>query len=189
LFLSNFLSGDLTVRFTLKASVLLVVASGIFWYYLGTVGQEPVTPTRTRIFGWTAFAAIVIALGLGFAVIGSPARQRAISLDDQRLTRVVAIARDINLMWDRHKGAKFTLPRSLDKVLAVGVEVTDPATGQLFEYFPQKGTSYRLCANFDASRTFQSPGQTAWDHPAGHYCYSIDAQNEVANLWLSFVAR
>jgi hypothetical protein len=102
---------------------------------------------------------------------------------------VAAIARDINQRWFRNKGAKFALPGGLDKVKADGVQVTDPATGQLFEYFPGKGTSYRLCANFDANATFQNSGEAVWDHPAGHYCYSIDARNEVAVIWLSSVAQ
>jgi hypothetical protein len=174
-FLSKFLSGDLSVRFALKAVVLLIVASGIFWYYLGTVGQEPATPLRNRIFAWLASAAVVIALAMGFAVIGTPARERALSLDNQRVTRLAAITNAINQLWAQSKGAKFTLPRDLHEIKARGNDINDPGTGQIYEYIPGNGTSYKLCATFDAVGTF-SDGNSPWNHPAGHQCFTSDAK-------------
>ncbi len=45
-FLAFFLRGDLTVRFALKVVSVLVIAGGVFWYYLGSlkpVAAEPRT--------------------------------------------------------------------------------------------------------------------------------------------------
>jgi hypothetical protein len=36
-FLTYFLRGELTARFVTKISVVLVIAGGVFWYYLGSL--------------------------------------------------------------------------------------------------------------------------------------------------------
>ncbi len=179
-FLTQFLSGDLTVRFALKALVLLVVAGGTFWYYLGTMRAEPAAPSRNRVFGWAAAAAVIIAIAVGFANTGSPARQRALSLDQQRVSRLASIARYINGQWQQSKGEKFALPRNLGQVPIEGVEFKDPATGAALEYTPGLGTSYSLCATFDTESTNKPDG--TWTHPAGHHCFTMDAKNAVAYL-------
>jgi len=39
-FLTHFLQGDLTSRFIAKDSVVLVIAGGVFWYYMGAVQKK-----------------------------------------------------------------------------------------------------------------------------------------------------
>ncbi len=45
-FLAFFLRGDLTVRFVLKILTVLVIAGGVFWYYLASL-ERGVTEART----------------------------------------------------------------------------------------------------------------------------------------------
>jgi hypothetical protein len=40
-FLTYFLRGGLTGRFVAKTSVVLVIAGGVFWYYLGSLQKNP----------------------------------------------------------------------------------------------------------------------------------------------------
>ncbi len=40
-FLTYFLRGELTARFVTKVSVVLVIAGGVFWYYLGSLQKAP----------------------------------------------------------------------------------------------------------------------------------------------------
>lgn len=45
-FLNYFLRGELTTRFVAKVAVVLVIAGGVFWYYLGSLQKGPV-PTKS----------------------------------------------------------------------------------------------------------------------------------------------
>jgi hypothetical protein len=46
-FLTYFLRGELTGRFVAKSSVVLVIAGGIFWYYLGSLQKGAVATGKT----------------------------------------------------------------------------------------------------------------------------------------------
>jgi hypothetical protein len=41
-FLTSFLQGELTLRFTFKVLIVLVIAGGILWYYLSWLQRQPV---------------------------------------------------------------------------------------------------------------------------------------------------
>lgn len=173
-FLSSYLSGDLTTRFAWKALVLFLVAAGVFWYYLGTVRGDAASPSRDRVFGWAATAGVVVALVLGFTSIGTPARERAISLDEQRVQRLRSFDETIHTQWM----SKHTLPASLREVSQMdAASALDPVTSQPFEYTPVNGSTYRLCASFDAASD-QTTADRLWKHPAGHHCFVIDAATE-----------
>lgn len=46
-FLTYFLRGEVTARFVAKVSVVLVIAGGVFWYYLGSL-QKGLSATRSK---------------------------------------------------------------------------------------------------------------------------------------------
>jgi hypothetical protein len=39
-FLTSFLRGELTARFVAKVATVLVIAGGVFWYYMGSLGKR-----------------------------------------------------------------------------------------------------------------------------------------------------
>ena len=43
-FLTYFLRGELTTRFVAKVAVVLVIAGGVFWYYIGSLQRSPFRP-------------------------------------------------------------------------------------------------------------------------------------------------
>jgi len=43
-FLTYFLRGELTARFVAKVAVVLVIAGGVFWYYMGSLQKKSVSP-------------------------------------------------------------------------------------------------------------------------------------------------
>ena len=165
-FLQQFLLGDLTLRFVLKAVVLFAVAGGVLWYYLGTVRPSAGNSSRDGIFGWTATAAVVLAIVLGFTGVGTPAYERAVQLDQQRVTDLRAIASGIT--------DTYRVSRRLPKVLPATEGATvDPATHKPYVYAPVDATHYKLCAVFD---TADGPVDSSfWKHSSGETCYALDA--------------
>jgi hypothetical protein len=43
-FLTYFLRGELTARFVAKVAVVLLIAGGVFWYYMGSLQKTPLRP-------------------------------------------------------------------------------------------------------------------------------------------------
>jgi hypothetical protein len=173
-FLQQFLSGELTTRFVLHAIVLLVIAGGIFWYYLGTVGTEAPSAARGRYFAWGAATAIAAGLILGFFDIGSPVHQRAIGADERRVQDLRLIAGSINALWrESSPKSSFVLPRRIEDVVPAGATRTDPITLHRYEYRPLGGTRYELCAVFEtAGDDARDPG---WKHTPGRVCFQRNA--------------
>jgi hypothetical protein len=170
-FLQQFLVGDLTIRFALKALVVFAVATGIFWYYLGTVRPQIASPARDRLFGWAATAVVVVAIVLGFTGIGTPAYQRHVALDERRVSDLQDIEGDIALVYI--SSPPHVLPRALNAaVLTNPSHSKDPSTGEPYAYIPGKNALYTLCASFDIDNR-REPNAGFWSHPAGRKCYTL----------------
>jgi hypothetical protein len=178
--ITSFLTGDLTQRFLLQALVLVFIAGGVFWYYLGTVRSSEPNPARDRWFGIAATIVVVAFVIMGFVLTGSPARVRARQMDDQRLQRISEIAVELHeRVAPKPAGQGLKLPSSLDQVLTLSSNDTvDPATDKPFEYIPAAaGTKYELCAVFDTDVT-RNDVAALWVHPPGHHCFALDAAQE-----------
>ncbi len=46
-FLNYFLRGELTARFAAKVAVVLAIAGGVFWYYMGSLQKSALQPKKT----------------------------------------------------------------------------------------------------------------------------------------------
>ncbi|MBN2093915.1 MAG: hypothetical protein JW740_00870 [Candidatus Zambryskibacteria bacterium] len=89
----KFLDGqDLTGAFLLKALSVLIVAAGIFWYYLQDI-RDKISSKCMRTWVISSIVLVILAIILGFAVIGSPKKQRMIREDAQKITDLQ------NLQW------------------------------------------------------------------------------------------
>lgn len=181
-FLTYFLRGDLDTRFVLKVLAVLVIAGGVFAYYLDSLRPDRFSSTRNRGFALVAIAAAVFGVIVGFVETGSPAAQRLLSEDRRRLSDLSAIAQAIHFRSMNRGQREFVLPATLQDVQTAGMaataRTTDPVTGRAYEYTPLQGTQYRLCATFALSSPADVPAQ--WRHPAGYACFSLDARENVA---------
>ncbi|MBV8828405.1 MAG: hypothetical protein JO108_04180 [Acidobacteriaceae bacterium] len=183
-FLAYFLRGDLSTRFVLKVLTVLVIAGGIFAYYLDSLRQKTIHPGRNRFFGLGAFAIVALGLIVGFIQIGSPSLQRVASEDARRLSDLSAIAQGLHRQWLVRRQAGFTLPTTIQEIQQIAGEtvasILDPISGRPYEYHSRGGNTYILCATFSRSSPADVPVQ--WRHPAGHACFTRDASEEVQNV-------
>jgi hypothetical protein len=172
------LQGEVTLRFFLKALTILVVAGIIFGFYFmerRVVQYKEMLPLRRYqgfLFGVSAL--VLVGLGLGFVVGGSPSTERMRGLDSQRAQDLMSIAGCVGSYGVTYK----RLPDSLDELnksssyTYCGTNIVDPETGVPYEYIVttpsrQKGTvtegEFELCADF----TLSSEGEEAL--PANSY--------------------
>lgn len=174
-----FLNGDtLTTAFLLKVFTVLIVTGGVFIYYVLDLGEQ----TSAQLQVWSAVLTCVLIVGAiasGFTLVGSPATQRAMSIDRQRISNLQDIQSQVKYYWQ----SKRTLPKVLSDAfdpLSNMLPLTDPETGEPYGYQKTGDLTFDLCANF--SREDMSPhGPFAypqgavgenWQHAAGHVCFA-----------------
>jgi Domain of unknown function (DUF5671) len=172
-FLTQFLLGEVTVRFAVKAIVLFAISGGVFWYYLGTVRADQPSRSRDVMFGWAASVVVLAAIVLGFTGIGTPAYNREVDFDQHRVSDLQTLARRITAAYAEHK----ELPRSLSALVQNEPKVLeDPLTGNAYVYQPGKAGMYRLCATFQTDSRADPPlDHSIWKHPAGSHCFILSA--------------
>jgi hypothetical protein len=180
-FLAYLLRGDLDTRFAFKVLTVLVIAGGVFVYYLDSLRRDRASPGRNQLFAVAAFALVVFGISLGFIHLGSPAVQRSVAEDARRLFDLSSLAQGVHRMWLRHGNTEFKLPPTIQDLqrtnVGVAASIADPVNGRTYGYLPSGGTAYRLCATFKNPSPADAPGQ--WYHLAGNVCFALDASEDV----------
>jgi hypothetical protein len=179
-----FLRGDLNTRFVLKVLTVLIIAGGVFAYYLDSLHRDRSAPARNRWFAIAAIGAVASGVIVGFIHIGSPAGQRAASQDARRLSDLSSIAQGLHSTWLSHHQSDIALPATIQELertgIGPGVSLRDPVTGRIYEYALSRAANYRLCATF--ARPSPSGVPILWHHPAGHSCFDLDASQNVPQV-------
>lgn len=174
--LAYLLRGELTSRFVAKAFVVLVLSGGVFFYYFGGVRKTDTTPTtlgRDRLMAGVSAAVVALMIVLGFWQLGSPGTQRQFRADTQRVQQLYQLSTEVRNYWSAHTSQ---LPPSIDQLPGSGF--ADPITRAPYEYHPRQGSEYDLCAVFARSSEHREITTDPWIHPAGHYCFRLDASAE-----------
>ena len=176
--LAYLLRGELTSRFLAKSFVVLVLSSGVFWYYFGGLRKLATAASRVnrdRLMAVASAVVVAIMIVVGFIELGAPSAQRKLVADSQRVQRLYMLSNAIRNDWLSHPSQ---LPSSLSEVPGSFV---DPITNQPFEYLPGHGSRYQLCAVFAARSSPDEDNRpyrgdlNGWTHPAGRHCFALDA--------------
>lgn len=135
----------------------------------------------TRIhatFSIVSSIVVVVAIVLGFALVGSPATTRLQRFDQQRLDDLQTIFREIQSLChdpDIKDELKRPLPKSLDDLAELArferINLTDPQTGLRYGYTVKDETTYELCATFSLAR--DADVEVFWNHPDGEHCFTV----------------
>ncbi len=148
--INTFLGGEITARFILKVLAVLVVVGVIFGYYLSDVHGKFTGGMGRKYFTWGSALFVVASIIVGFMVMGSPATQRLVRLDDQRVQALSSIQWQIVNYWQQ----KEKLPETLDQLhdpIGGFIVPTDPVTGESYGYETTGKNLFKLCATFGAS--------------------------------------
>ncbi len=132
-----------------------------------------------QIFSVASAVVVIVAIVWGFALVGSPGTTRLLRFDRQRMEDLQTIVREIQSLCrypDVKDGLKRPLPASLDKLAELArvrrINLTDPQTGQRYEYTVTSETTYELCATFSLDRS--SDVEVFWNHSTGRHCFEVD---------------
>jgi hypothetical protein len=133
------------------------------------------TQGRLRIFTAVVAAAVVAAIVAGLVVLGSPAEQRRLRLDERRVRDLNAIVGEITAHWR----TKSRLPATLGELGggAGTVRHSDPVTALEYEYRPIEGKEFELCAVFETESRSEAPRWSMfdriWVHGRGRQCFQL----------------
>lgn len=137
------------------------------------------TPRIHAAFGILATLVVVLAVGWGFYLVGSPAARRKEHFDKQRLEDLQTIALAIESMvvdLNNQGQLKGPLPQTLaeaaERARNERLNPRDPETGEPYGYTVKDETTYELCATFSLERDSDSP--VFWNHSAGRHCFTIN---------------
>lgn len=180
---------DLTTRFALKVVVVLAVAITIFRYCLSDLRRDPaIISPKTKISMYAVIIVVAAALIGGMITIGSPAKQRAVRLDGQRVSDLMSIQSQIVYTQWQSKGE---VPASLDALkdpISSFMVPTDPETKQDYEYRKLSTNSFELCATFKTESTDEQDINLAykygvenenWKHGIGRFCFQRNIEESL----------
>ena len=159
--LMGFLNGDLTLTFILKSIVVLLLAGGIFlWYISGLAFEEKMgnsqreetsireSQWRPRL-AWAGFLTASLSLVLALWIAGNPFNQRLVRLDRQRISDLRSLQGAISRFHKKEK----RLPKSLSELKNSPDTYVDRTSDSItkipYVYKPINKSSYRLGAVFD----------------------------------------
>ena len=206
-----FISGEITTRFILKVAVALLVA------LFGGINYIFMLQGRNRVFGFSvgrwgtikAFILVILAIWFSFSVMGSPAKQRMLRLDDRRVGDLQNMQYQVINYWQQ----KEKLPTALTDLSnpITGYSLPVPPTfekGEKYEYIVKGPLTFELCATFDlpipkgwreysnyggfrdimplatkeGSISYPYPGggtNESWDHQAGRTCFERTIDEDI----------
>lgn len=183
-----FLDGqELTKGFLLKILTLLVVMGGVFLYFWREI-RNKIDPRERNIWRVVSTLVVLGSIILGFAVVGTPAAQRAYRYDSQKVGDLQ------NLQWQivTHWQQKGSLPASLEDLsdsLKPGFVPVDPQSGESYGYERTGNLTFELCAVFNRESRerrrpydggavsmpmrdmYYGPEMENWQHSPGEHCF------------------
>ena len=185
---NRFYGGELTLPFILKVMSVLIVAGGVFGYYLWDVQSEPQKSKVPGAMAWASSVAVLAMLISGFFIVGSPAHQRDIRMDERRVSDLQTIQYQIINYWQLKDQLPIELALLEDDITGFRVPM-DPETGSDYEYIVKGDLEFNLCGNFTLKSNVDSnensriampyvydhgyPAKVSevWDHESGRACF------------------
>ncbi len=119
-----------------------------------------------------SMAVVVAAVIGGLWLTGSPAEQRRLRLDEQRVNELVRLSNAAQRRWEREQRLLDAADDLVDGQLLTRLP-TDPTTREPYEYRVTGPRRFEVCATFDRPSRPELAGDF-WFHEAGHRCFAFD---------------
>ena len=181
--LNEFMNGELTVRFVLKALTVLIVVGSAFTYYLADVrGYWQSHEVYSIRYAMATAVFVVSSLALGFANIETPSEVREVRIDQAQIGDLTLIQSQIEQYVLIHNSLPLTFEDAFQ-----GAEIPTAPEGRAAYAYEVIGVSrFKLCAEFlnatskSELTSFTTPiamdvegikNPYDWDHGAGVWCF------------------
>ena len=175
--INNFLNGELTLKFLLKAVTAIGIAVSVFTFYYYDIRRAEVIDKKDRVISvyfYGTLAIIIAAFVSALFVVESPTITRNRKLDNAILDSFNQIDQAISEYYRENS----RLPEDLNVLreeypYITDEDIRDKETGA-FEFNIKGDRAYELCAVFRTSNTDESGSyewyKERWPHEAGEQC-------------------
>ncbi|MFH0892074.1 MAG: DUF5671 domain-containing protein [Candidatus Falkowbacteria bacterium] len=175
--INNFLNGELTLKFLLKAVTAIGIAVSVFTFYYYDIRRAEVVDKKDRVISvyfYGTLAIIIAAFVSALFVVESPTVTRNRKLDNAILESFSQIDQAISEYYRENS----RLPENLSTLreeypYITDEDIRDKETGA-FELNITGDRAYELCAVFRTSNTDESGSyewyRERWPHEAGRQC-------------------
>ena len=127
-----------------------------------------------KIFIITVISLIALAVGYGLYLTGTPGFQRQVRFDERRISDLQQISRGVS-SYHTQTGR---LPETLEALKSLDFfapSLSDPKTGETYEYRVIGEVTYELCAVFESDSSLtpspRFPGFESWEYTEGRQCF------------------
>lgn len=189
--INNFLAGDLTSQFILKAVAVFVIAAAVFSFYFYDIKRDDLVKKDkvVKIFFWASLALVTAAFVASWFFVESPKTARNRRLDQLVINNISSLESVIN----NYYSVSQKLPDSLevlvnDKSLYLDQNIlVDPETRVPIVYQKSGETEFQLCATFRTDSLAGTTGVGA--RPVSYPSYAGDKNHAAGyqclkgNLW------
>ena len=179
--INTYLGGEISSRFVWKVIAVIVVSGAVFKYYYFSINNKKHWANMAKKGSvWGGIILVIAAIVGGFLVVGSPAKQRALRFDSQRVDDLQNIQYQIVNYWQQKGKLPLALSNVTDSLSYTSTPV-DPETQKAYEYDVKDTTSFDLCADFALPEhdSADIAPNTTWTHGAGHVCFTKTIDPEI----------
>jgi uncharacterized membrane protein len=146
--INTYLSGEITSRLVYKVIAILIIAAVVGKYYFYSLYENfKWSALARKIHPWVGIVLVVAAIVSGFIAVGSPAKQRGLRFDNQRLSDLSNIQWQVISYWQQ-KGMLPAKLTDLEDKLSGSTIPKDPETRAVYEYSKSAPLTFQICATF-----------------------------------------
>ena len=138
----------------------------------------------SKIFIQVVIGIVILAVGYGIFLAGSPSIQRSLQSDQLRASNLQQISFAIDEYWSRNQKLPETLGELQGSRYYFVESIADPITKEPYVYQVLGEKQYELCAAFDLASAksgarLRFPSKV-WEHEAGETCFQLEIQPKQA---------
>lgn len=178
--INNFLAGELSASFALKALAILVISGLVFSFYFYDSRRDILSSNgqMLKIFTGASVLLVLVAFVAAWFFVESPRDARARRLDQNIINNIYGLESAVNDYYVRYQ----ELPNSLEEMKEKNIFIddsllSDPENKEPIVYQRLDEISFEFCALFrldsrtDSMRYGPVPyGSGSKDHEAGYQC-------------------
>ena len=178
--INDFLNGELTLKFGLKALMAILIAGTVFSFYFYDIRRKDIVNKKDRVVAIYFYTTLFLVLAIftsSFFVIDSPYQTRNRRADEMIMSNFDIISSSIDQYYNDNNSK---LPANFDelmgKIVYLREENLHNAQNERYEYKIVDKMTYQLCAEFKTSNKELPKGESMpygrWIHDSGYQCLS-----------------
>lgn len=187
----NFLDGELTTKFALKAVTALAISGTILSYYVYEIKREVIAGIKNKVvkvYFWVTLSIVVITLISGFIFVESPNQTRMKKFDGKILENFDNIKYAVENFYYSRKRLPGNLEELIPDYISTDDIIINMASGKKYEYEILTDNKYKICADFQTSNQgglsdcYSGWLDNEWSHDKGYRCFEKTAQKEKEDI-------